>query len=101
MCLLIPAEISALLTTIVGLPLCGALVVVCGNGCTRICGWSAAKSGIAGAKNNATDTALINCVFIGLDAESTLIWMLEILSCHFTLLGSAILAYLNVKAFII
>src|SRR5260370_18134966 len=82
MCFLIPDEISLVLTSFVWTVLCAGVLVICGNCCTRICGCSAAKSGIAGAKNNATHTAMISCVFIGLDAEYLSLDALEILSCR-------------------
>src|SRR5947207_5406577 len=72
MCFLIPVEISALLTSFVCGLLGGDVVIVCGNRCNGARG-CCAKSGIAGVKDNVTDTAMISCVFIGLDAEGTLI----------------------------
>src|SRR5205823_14851689 len=67
MCFLIPAEISAVLTSFVWMPLCVGLVVICGNCCDCGRGCSAARRGLAGVKNDTTDRAMISRVAIRLD----------------------------------
>src|SRR2546422_9126633 len=65
MCLLIPAEMSTLLTSLVGVLFCGALVVTCGSCCNCGRGCSAARRGLVCVKNNTIDRAMISRVIIG------------------------------------
>src|SRR6266480_498907 len=74
MCLLIPAEISALLTCFVWNALWEDLVIVCGNCCNCGCccgcsGCSWARTDMAGVNNNARATALVSRVIMGSDVE--------------------------------
>src|SRR5258705_11504115 len=62
---LIPAEMSTLLTSLVGVLFCGALVVTCGSCCNCGRGCSAARRGLADVKNNTIDRAMISRVIIG------------------------------------
>src|SRR4030095_8998635 len=68
MCLLIPAEISALLTSLAGV-VCETGVVICGSRGASCVGCDSPRSGIAGMRNSERDIATMSRRIITVNVE--------------------------------